>query len=552
MPNEIDYAARNDYDLIEIFGRVDPRWAPKIYAQIKEILIKRGYLVSDRYTGLGSVVPSPDKLIELIGSDHPFQCEIAFAGRRYLYSFVARNDFGLSGSGSLLADGIHLRMTGGYAGGFPGVLGLLKEVELFWLDIVDVETYENVVRFSYKTDSRPRYMTLWVANRLTADQLGNVLPKTRTAEFGDRLKERLELEREIDSRRPIFSGGLIIANVLVFLATVAGGVDWLWPVDSTLIKWGSNFSPYTVDGEWWRLFTSLFIHFGLVHLFLNMLALAFFAPVVERVYSRRALLLVYFASGLTGAAASIAWHPGINAAGSSPAVLGLGGYLLVRQLQAGKMLSDYLRPTLMAGAVMLGVTLLAGLMYGRIDSAAHLAGIAAGAVLGVSGFLPLARSGLLGVMARYTVEFLSAAFLVAVSVWCAQHASASLSGEGLYWYTVHWLERGEETVNKKFNAALSLAKANPSNQPALVQELDSDALPFWRTATSRLARIQLDFDSPNLPALQFMQTLAAARVHAYELFSEGFHKGDARELAAAKEAMAQTNRLASEARSVHR
>jgi rhomboid protease GluP len=551
LPNEIDYAARNDYDLIEIFGRVDPRWAPKVYAQIKAILIKRGYLVNDGI-GPGSVVPSPDKLIELIGSDHPFQCEIAFAERRYLYSFVARNDFGLSGSGSLLADGIHLRMTGRYAGGFPGLVGLLKQVELFWLDIVDVETYENVVRFSDKTDSRHKYVTLWLANRATADQLGNVLPKTRTAEFSDRLKERLELEREIDSRRPIFSGALIIANVLVFLGTVAGGTDWLWSVGSTLIKWGSNFSPYTVDGEWWRLFTSLFIHFGLVHLFLNMLALAFFGPVIERVYSRITLLLVYFASGLTGAAASIAWHPGINAAGSSPAVLGLGGYLFVRQFQAGKLLSDYLHPTLVAAAVMLGVTLLAGLMYGQIDSAAHLAGILAGAVLGASGFLPLPRSRLLGVMTRYTVEFFSAAFLVAASVWCAQYASASLSGESLYWYTVHWLQRDEEKVNKKFNTALSLAKTNPSSQPALVQDVDSDVLPFWRTATSRLARVQLDSDSPNLPALQYLQTLAAARVHAYELFSEGFHKGDAQELAAAKEAMAQADRLASEARSVHR
>jgi rhomboid protease GluP len=552
LPNEIDIAARNDYDLIEIFSRVDPRWAPKNYAQIKEVLIKRGYLVSDSYIGPASVVPSPDKLIELIGWDHPFQCEIAFAGRRYLYSFVARNDFGLTGSGSLLADGIHLRMTGRYAGGFPGLLGLLKQVELFWRDIVDVETYENVVRFSHRTDSRRKYVTLWLADRPTVDQLVNVLPKTRTAEFSDSLKERLELEREIDSGLPIFSWGLIIANVLIFLVTVAGGADWLLPVGSTLIKWGSNFSPYTIDGEWWRLFTSLFIHFGLVHLFLNMLALAFFGPVVERVYSRAALLLVYFASGLTGAAASIAWHPGINAAGSSPAVLGLVGYLFVRQLQAGKMLSDYLRPTMTAGAVMLGVTLFAGFMYGRIDSAAHLAGVAAGAVLGASGFLPLDRSRLYGAMTRYVVNLLSAAFLVAVSVWCAEHSSASLSGESLYMYTVHWLQRGEERVNKKFNAALSLAKANPSDEPALVQELNSDVLPFWRTATSRLSGIQLNSNSPNLPALQFLQTLAAARVHAYELFSEGFRKGDAQELAAAKEAMAQTDRLASEANSVHR
>jgi rhomboid protease GluP len=101
------------------------------------------------------------------------------------------------------------------------------------------------------------------------------------------------------------------------------------------IAWGSNFGPYTTEGEWWRLFTSLFIHFGIAHLLLNMFALTAFGPLVERLFGSVNFLFVYLLAGIAGSLASIAWNPGINSAGASGAIFGILGALMAVQLRAG-------------------------------------------------------------------------------------------------------------------------------------------------------------------------------------------------------------------------
>jgi len=74
---------------------------------------------------------------------------------------------------------------------------------------------------------------------------------------------------------------------------------WHSPNDIQL-AWGASFGPATKDGEWWRLATAMFLHFGLVHLAMNMWALWEGGRLVERLYGSGRFAVAYFISGLAG------------------------------------------------------------------------------------------------------------------------------------------------------------------------------------------------------------------------------------------------------------
>src|SRR5581483_1344781 len=73
-------------------------------------------------------------------------------------------------------------------------------------------------------------------------------------------------------------------NVLVFLAMALSGLSLWDPHSSQLLRWGANFGPLTMDHQWWRLLTSMFVHVGLVHLLVNMWGLWVLGRVGEYLY----------------------------------------------------------------------------------------------------------------------------------------------------------------------------------------------------------------------------------------------------------------------------
>lgn len=107
----------------------------------------------------------------------------------------------------------------------------------------------------------------------------------------------------------LMRGGLVLTpvtvalvgiNLFVFAAMLVYGAGlWHSPNDVQL-AWGASFGPATKDGEWWRLGTAMFLHFGLVHLAMNMWALWDGGRLVERLYGPLRFVVVYFASGLAG------------------------------------------------------------------------------------------------------------------------------------------------------------------------------------------------------------------------------------------------------------
>ena len=90
---------------------------------------------------------------------------------------------------------------------------------------------------------------------------------------------------------------ILVINVAVFFyAEATEGSDDV----QHMIKLGAAYTPLIRQGEYYRLFTSMFLHFGPGHLFSNMLALFFLGDFMERYLGKIGFLLVYLGGGLCG------------------------------------------------------------------------------------------------------------------------------------------------------------------------------------------------------------------------------------------------------------
>src|ERR1041384_2138613 len=96
---------------------------------------------------------------------------------------------------------------------------------------------------------------------------------------------------------------LIAINALVFAIMVARGVSPISPTPQHVLAFGGDFGPLTLNGQWWRLVTSMFVHFGIIHLGLNMWCLWNVGRAAEVFLGSFSYLLAYFASGIFGSIA---------------------------------------------------------------------------------------------------------------------------------------------------------------------------------------------------------------------------------------------------------
>lgn len=194
-----------------------------------------------------------------------------------------------------------------------------------------------------------------------------------------------------DATPRIFITPIIIAiNLVVFVAMVATGVSLYAPQIDQLIKWGADYGPQTLDREWWRLLSSVFVHIGVVHLFLNMWCLWSLGRLAERMFGNWTFLSIYLLSGLGGSLASICWNPTIPSAGASGAVFGMAGGL-VAFWYFGKIAlpRSIIKRDFVSILTFVGYNLAFGFAKEGVDNAAHLGGLLVGLALGALLHRPL-------------------------------------------------------------------------------------------------------------------------------------------------------------------
>ena len=116
---------------------------------------------------------------------------------------------------------------------------------------------------------------------------------------------------------------LVLANVGVFLASAVSGGDALGR--TSLLTDGGLYGAAVSSGEWWRIVTSGFLHYGAIHLLMNMYVLWVVGPGLERELGRARFALVYMAALLGGSAGALLVSPNNLTVGASGAIFGLFG-----------------------------------------------------------------------------------------------------------------------------------------------------------------------------------------------------------------------------------
>jgi membrane associated rhomboid family serine protease len=393
LDSPINYAKCEDFELIEIYGRLDPLRAPVLSGQVKEMLVNRGYVFPDGDVRLGyEILPSREKLRELIGVTAPIKAKVFFGDVPGVLGWLqpAPNDFNLVGVGYFEADGIYLKMYGP-RNGVPLWIRktkFQKAIKLNCRRIRDVEVQDNAIRLGYQVPDEPdASINLWFPDRHAAAQIADGLPKTRTEGFQPRLSAEVEYQEQLSRQPPKSTAtlSLLVANVALFVAVALAGGGWIIPNVSTEILAGSNFGSLTTHGEWWRLVTALFVHFGILHLVFNMWALAAFGGLAERLLGIANFLFVYFVAGIAANLASITLTPDVNTAGASGAIFGiLGAFVATYWRNKETLPFSIVRSEAAAVTVFAGFALLGGFFYKGVDNAAHVGGLVTGLLLGVT------------------------------------------------------------------------------------------------------------------------------------------------------------------------
>ncbi len=178
---------------------------------------------------------------------------------------------------------------------------------------------------------------------------------------------------------------LIVINISVFVAMLFDGAGLWHSANGVQLAWGANFGPATQDGEWWRLASAMFLHFGIVHLTLNMWSLWDAGQLVERMYGHARFTCIYLLSGLLGNLTSLVvqGNSGVSG-GASSAIFGIFGALLVYLWANRNTVSLREFRWLFWGALGFATaTIILGFIIPGIDNSAHIGGFISGILVSI-------------------------------------------------------------------------------------------------------------------------------------------------------------------------
>ncbi|NIE62932.1 rhomboid family intramembrane serine protease [Burkholderia sp. Ax-1719] len=382
---------------------------------------------------------------------------------------------------------------------------LRNDLTLRFEDIYNVRTCKRLVRFDLVNGpGELEPIILRTGDREDAALLAASLPLQTTRSYATEQRvESLFLE-QMKQRTPyVWATWAIVAiTSLIFIAMAAHGAG-VWRVNAVAaIAAGSNFGPYTQDGQWWRLLTAVFVHFGLMHLAFNMLVLAQFGRLAERFYGSARFIAIYLFAGVTGSLMSLLVHPGINSAGASGAIFGVIGavlaFLLLRRQTTPR--GFYVKHFRLA-AWFTVYALFNGLTRPGIDNGAHVGGLISGFLFGLVIAPPLVRASSRSVVARAMAigapAVLAGGFLVCLSATLAMLNRLPVRQESMQFSAL--IIKASEIENNALTDLKTLPRDRLTAQgrAALAERIRATLLPEWQQLDTMFATARLIPDSPS-------------------------------------------------------
>lgn len=193
--------------------------------------------------------------------------------------------------------------------------------------------------------------------------------------------ERRSFMQQDKIKKTIVTIALVIANILVFIIMeLVGNTE----DTSFMMQAGAVWPPYVEKGQYWRLFTATFMHFGFEHILNNMLILACAGTILEDALGHLKYLVLYLLAGIGGSTLSylqmLYSTDYAVAAGASGAIFGIIGALLwIVILHKGR----YKTLTGKGLLFMIVISLYYGISSGEVDNWGHIGGLIMGFLLGI-------------------------------------------------------------------------------------------------------------------------------------------------------------------------
>ena len=320
---------------------------------------------------------------------------------------------------------------------------------------------------------------------------------------------------------------LVGINVAVFGAMLMHGAGLWHSPNAVQLTWGAGFGPATKDGEWWRLGTAVFLHFGLVHLAINMWALWDGGRLVERLYGSLRFAVVYFASGLTGNLLSlIVQGDQAVAGGASGAVFGVYGALLVCLWRERRQVHPVEFRWLFGGAAIFSAATIGfGLLIPGIDNAAHIGGLLSGALTGAALARPLSAASPQVGRGRWAA--VGAYCLAVIALVCSIPAPSYRWQEELQAReAIRAFLGDDQRIIDRWQQILDTGRHGGASFEQLAGRIETDVTREYRESFEQLSALHLDPAAPSTMTLDVLRKYTQLRGDAAQSLAEALRMND--------------------------